>query len=65
MGNEEMHARENISEQRKTDERRGTEFFLIWPREKWNVSLTVVPCSLQRNRSSPKRLLHPMQAKSL
>ena len=23
----------------------------IWPREKWNVSLTLIPCSLLRNRS--------------
>ena len=40
-----------VSEQRKTEERRGTGFFLIWPREKWNVSLTLIPCSLRRNRS--------------
>ena len=26
-------------------------FFLIWPREKWNVSLTLIPCSLLRHRS--------------
>ena len=25
--------------------------FLFWPREKWNVSLTLVPCSLLRNRN--------------
>ena len=40
-----------VSEQRKTEERRGTGFFLIWPREKWNVSLTLISCSLLRNRS--------------
>ena len=40
-----------VSEQRKTEERRGTGFFLIWPREKWNVSLTLVPCSLLRNHN--------------
>ena len=40
-----------VSEQRKTEERRGAGFFLIWSREKWNVSLTLVPCSLLRNHN--------------
>ena len=36
-------------ERQRNDEER--DFFLIWPREKWNVSLTLIPCSLRRNRS--------------
>ena len=36
-------------ERQRNDEER--DFFLTWPREKWNVSLTLIPCSLLRNRS--------------
>ena len=35
-------------ERQRNDEERD---FLFWPREKWNVSLTLVPCSLLRNHN--------------
>ena len=58
-----------VSEQRKIEERRGTGFFFNLAARKMERVFDSHPLFFaakpQRNRSSTKQLLNPMQAKSL